>query len=178
MSQAVLMSIKPEWVEKIFCAGKAYEMRKTKPSLQVPFKVYVYCTYGKTLYRSVDDDEIRLFDKQNVLNGKVMGEFMCYDIEDYPYYDKVLAGYYNSMLYLDEAMIDAYGKGKPLYLWAIWDRVVYDKPKELSEFKRWNRTEDNAPCAHTKALYEPCETCTACNVSRPPQSWMYVEELK
>lgn len=69
------------------------------------------------------------------------------------------------------------GDGK-VYGWRIADYKLYDKPKEITDFKRWNRTEENAPCAHMKSLYGPCETCTACNLTRPPQSWCYVEEMK
>lgn len=54
----------------------------------------------------------------------------------------------------------------------------YKEPRALSDFKRANRTEENSPCAHTKWLYEPCETCKECNLKRPPQSWCYVEEIK
>jgi predicted transcriptional regulator len=69
------------------------------------------------------------------------------------------------------------GKGK-VYGWHIADYKLYDKPKKITDFKRWNRTEEKAPCAHVKSLYEPCETCAACNLKRPPQSWCYVEELE
>ena len=54
-----------------------------------------------------------------------------------------------------------YGKGKPLYAWHISDLVIYDKPKELSEFEGLRKT---------KFGYEPIE------IKRPPQSWCYVEE--
>ena len=41
--------------------------------------------------------------------------------------------------------------------------VIYDKPKELSEFEGLRKT---------KFGYEPIE------IKRPPQSWCYVEELE
>lgn len=44
MSKAVLVSIRPEWVEKIANEWKAIEVRKTKPNLETPFKCYIYCT--------------------------------------------------------------------------------------------------------------------------------------
>ena len=44
MAKAVLISIRPEWVEKIANGWKTIEVRKTKPYLDTPFKCYIYCT--------------------------------------------------------------------------------------------------------------------------------------
>ena len=46
MGKAVLISIRPEWVEKIARGEKTLELRKTEPKLETPFKVYIYCTAG------------------------------------------------------------------------------------------------------------------------------------
>ena len=70
-----------------------------------------------------------------------------------------------------------YGKGKPLYGWHISELRLYDKPKELSEFSR--------PCSYS-GLCLSCKRTSfkkdgniLCNtkITRPPQSWMYVEDL-
>ena len=37
MSRAVLISIRPEWVEKILSGEKTLEVRKTRPKLEAPF---------------------------------------------------------------------------------------------------------------------------------------------
>ena len=42
--KSVLMSIRPEWCEKIANGKKTIEVRKTRPKLETPFKVYIYCT--------------------------------------------------------------------------------------------------------------------------------------
>lgn len=47
MSKAVLISIRPKWVEKIANGEKTIEVRKTKPKLETPFKCYIYCTLPK-----------------------------------------------------------------------------------------------------------------------------------
>ena len=47
MSRAVLISIRPKWCEKIINGEKAIEVRKTRPNLKTPFKVYIYCTSGR-----------------------------------------------------------------------------------------------------------------------------------
>lgn len=44
MSKAVLISIRPEWCNKIAGGQKSVEIRKTEPNLKKPFKCYIYCT--------------------------------------------------------------------------------------------------------------------------------------
>ena len=184
MSKAVLMSIQPKWVEKIASGEKTIEVRKTKPKLETPFKVYIYCTkYGLVIYGNgkqyvtdscefLKGSAVEAFENSSGFykwNGKVIGEFICDRIAGE---GETIRG--NACLTVEE--LQDYCNGKDLYFWRISDLKIYDKPKELSEFKRWNRTEDNAPCAHTKWLYPDCKDCTACNLKRPPQSWCYVED--
>ena len=47
MSKAVLISIRPEWCDKIASGRKTIEVRKTKPKLDTPFKCYIYMTKQK-----------------------------------------------------------------------------------------------------------------------------------
>lgn len=42
MSKAVLISIRPEWCEKIINGQKTIEVRKTRPKMDTPFKCYIY----------------------------------------------------------------------------------------------------------------------------------------
>ena len=44
--KSVLISIKPQWCEKIASGEKTIEVRKTAPK-EVPFKAYIYSTKGK-----------------------------------------------------------------------------------------------------------------------------------
>ena len=44
MAKAVLISIRPEWAEKILFGKKTQEVRKTRPCLEMPFKCYIYYT--------------------------------------------------------------------------------------------------------------------------------------
>lgn len=37
MAKSVLISIRPEWVEKILSGEKTLEVRKTRPKLETPF---------------------------------------------------------------------------------------------------------------------------------------------
>lgn len=40
----VLISIKPSWCLCIAIGAKTVELRKNRPRLKTPFKVYIYCT--------------------------------------------------------------------------------------------------------------------------------------
>ena len=68
MSNAVLISIRPKWCEKIVNGEKTIEVRKTRPKLETPFKCYIYETGG-----FVKKDGTMTF----MLGGTVIGEFMC-----------------------------------------------------------------------------------------------------
>lgn len=80
MSKAVMLSIRPKWVEKIANGKKTIEVRKTKPKLETPFKCYIYCTMDHS-YISVSCGELdKLNYRTNTVgrcNGKIIGEFTC-----------------------------------------------------------------------------------------------------
>mgnify|MGYP001623662933 CR=1 FL=1 len=173
--KAVLMSIHHKWCEKIFNGSKTIEVRKSRPSIDMPFKVYVYETKGKTKYWSqpmpIPYTEGR---------GKVIGEFVCDRIICcQAYYDDSgkkhltnLFGVDTSKICLSELEIFDYIIGKDKkdgigWLWHITDLKIYDKPKELSEFRKVCL---NGKCSD--CIYEECK------ITRPPQSWCYVEELQ
>ena len=88
-------------------------------------------------------------EKWNDKRGKVIGEFVCDNIiEDWTVV-------YNAALYRDAACLTvgdaaAYCTQFPMYGWHISELKIYDTPKELSKF----------------------------SLTRPPQSWRYVEELE
>lgn len=47
--KSILQSIKPQYCELIASGKKTIEVRKTRPKLDVPFMVYIYCTKGENL---------------------------------------------------------------------------------------------------------------------------------
>ena len=94
-----MLSIRPEWCDLIIRGQKTIEVRKTRPKLETPFKVYIYCTKAPqqliTIFKNGEetmDGEIHhgkpVFVKFNKLlpdsvRGKsqmVIGEFICDDI--------------------------------------------------------------------------------------------------
>lgn len=169
MSKAVLISIQPQWCGRIASGIKTVEVRKTRPKLEAPFKCYIYCTKFKY-------GEILCFPQHKT--GKVIGEFVCDRILDICIEisnPDDLPGYLFPGTWLTDKEIMQYlGNGKTGYGWHISDLQIYDTPKELSEFKPWNRE-----CKHGDlglAIPE-CKSCHDCKVKRPPQSWCYVDEL-
>lgn len=161
---SVLISIKPEWCERIATGKKTVEVRKTRPQILPPFKCYIYCTKTDRLL------------KYPGWPGRVIGEFVCDWCDPFPLTSGSVAELALGSC-LTPREIYEYAKGKTPYGWHITDLKLYAEPKEINEFKRWNRTEQTAPCAHVYALYSPCESCAECNLKRPPQSWCYIEEI-
>lgn len=70
-----------------------------------------------------------------------------------------------------QEIFDYIGIGKYLYGWHISDLKIYDKPKELSDF--WT-----IKCNNKRNGCQGCEIKPNCikTITRPPQSWCYVEE--
>ena len=182
MKKAVLLSLKPKWCELVFLQRKTLEVRKSRPSIETPFKVYIYETRAKWVcyvLRKAGMTSIAEILENGF--GKVVGEFICDYIVDigvpYPAYFQEMDSDILKQSCLTYYDIHRYAGTRNVYGWHISNLRIYDTPKPLSDFKRWNRTEENAPCAHTYPLYAPCETCKECNLTRAPQSYCFVEEL-
>ncbi|MBP1544845.1 MAG: hypothetical protein J6A16_12185 [Oscillospiraceae bacterium] len=62
-----------------------------------------------------------------------------------------------------------------IYGWHISHLVIYDRPKELSEFKKHNR---KCHYEHLGLATPKCSECSECQLERSPQSWCYVEEMR
>ena len=174
--KAVMISIQPKWVEKIANGEKTIEVRKTRPEIETPFKCYIYCTKGEILWLTQNGVKSKTELAGYLLNGKVIGEFVCDWIKEYTSNER---GWYcydlETCLLCDE--IAGYGKGKTLYGWHISDLKIYDKPKELSEFFRTCPTKEKGDCLSCDCLADNDYggVCTN-NLTRPPQSWQYVEK--
>lgn len=169
MSKSILISIKPQFVEKILNGEKTVEIRKAKPKCGFPVKVYIYCTHGLALYLNplqlaTDNYKTKkiwgAYD-QPYVNGKVVAEFTLTKAlwtcgwrlkgntgivakrtqEEFELPSK-------SCVTIDEIVEYAGGDKRMLYMWNIENLKIYDEPKELSEFE----------------------------ISKAPQSWCYVKK--
>ena len=170
--KSVLISIQPKWCELIASGKKTIEVRKTKPKIDVPFKVYIYETKGKKQYFSQP-----LPIPYNEGKGKVIGEFVCDEIFPIRVFENGTIKDYNchaidrSCVPYDD-IVNYIGNGCMGCGWHISDLVIYDKPKELSEFSRHDNSYDNC----FGWVFE--DRAKSVPITRPPQSWCHVEELK
>ena len=219
---SILMSTQPQWCEKIFeiigenedktpIYKKRIEVRKTRPKYPTPFKVYIYCTKGKFALLRKDNEyrhdhwEFAEFHKScgnEILNSKVIGEFICdkiyyhhCDIHDN---DTITLEELSELSCVSEDGLLAYADKGGIYGWHISNLVIYDEPRELSEFY----ISDNAAiqsCNHREIVGQPeyktahngwikgsyicnangepdwCTKCKTKPLKRPPQSWCYVK---
>lgn len=168
--KAVLISIQPRWCELIASGKKTVEVRKTAPKLETPFKCYIYQTKLKWVFsflRMWGMDN--LADKLTAAFGYVVGEFVC---DDCSLLTKAHYAYIEKHGYISRIKLKAYmgiENGRELsysdgcYGWHISDLVIYDEPKELSNFIKPYGT-------IIKAFDSPY-------IQRAPQSWCYVQEV-
>ena len=175
MAKAVLISIRPEWVEKILSGEKTLEVRKTRPKLEAPFKVYIYCTAGNLSY------EVNNGMMCNISGGKlVVGEFVCDKIDcvdiPYPAFMGKLDKHWTEDSCCTYYQLHRYVYNDRAYFWHISNLKIYDTPKPLSAFKGLCKIKADCGCCpyynYTKM------DCDGRTIKHPPQSWCYVEELK
>lgn len=165
--QAIMVSIQPQWLKKILNGEKTIEIRKTKPKCELPCKVYIYETKGKITggkivaeftLKTIEEYEFELWEDDTYESiGKAY-----YDIETgereidvFESDEDIEKTEFAKESNLTLPQLRKYlGTGfRTCFAWHIDDLVIYDKPRELSEF------------ACRKSL------------KRPPQSWCYVEEI-
>lgn len=161
MSKAVMLSIRPKWCEKIASGEKTIEVRKTRPKLDTPFKVYIYCTQSGVALGAWGK------------HGKVIGEFTCdriYWLAPLNHAPEDVEQ--QACLTREEIVRYLNGAGCG---WHISDLKIYDKPRELREFKKSNRDCFYADLGLAKRDCPDCKN-SGCFLERPPQSWCYVEE--
>ena len=206
--KAIMISIQPQWVEKILNGEKTIEIRKTMPKCEFPCKVYIYCTKSKpTLqyfynwqnYKPVSEHSTwasgRTLNVGEYGNGKVVAEFTFNEFEDFSKWEydfgalvrhlDLWAGTKGNYPFL----IDYLKGQKKGYAWHIDNLKIYDKPKELSKFSHYipnnkcPKNECGIYCENCMSYDGEHETCLELyyahrEIKRPPQSYYYVEELE
>lgn len=207
--KSVLISIRPKWCELIASGRKTIEVRKTRPKISVPFKCYIYCTKPKmitkyvfkpedypeymrpekTVFCKVPDASSPFCSEVNG-NGKVIGEFVCdnvevlFDTNGNP--ENYMTDILPSILQKTALSYDEFGNyvgsradKNSIYGWHISNLKIYDKPRELSEFGRGCDAENinEIHCRDCKKLVSFNDICEVmCKpLNRSPQSWCYVE---
>lgn len=183
MGKAVMISIKPKWVELIASGEKTVEVRKTRPILDTPFKTYICCTKPSFVHEDffviyAGTEHFRSF----YGGGKVLGEFVCDKIYEIEAIEPLPWGGSKgswSPFNPDDAClrveeIEDYIDGKTGYGWHISNLQMYDNPKALREFERTCNHESGCfTCEYWKNNTYDCLKKLTSN----QQSWCYVEEL-
>lgn len=158
--KSVLISIRPKWCEMIASGKKTIEVRKTRPKIETPFKCYIYCTKPKMITKYVfkPEDYPEYMRPEKTVFCKVpdASSPFCSEVNGNGavigefvcdgVYENISCDCEGSCVSASE--LREYANGEPLYGWHISDLKIYDKPKELNEFA----------------------------LTRPPQSWCYVEQ--
>ena len=197
--KSVLISIQPYWVFLIIAQkmgwniphSKTAEMRKTYPKEKSwNKKAIIYCTQDKKSFYSIPKE---YQGSMRPLLGKVVGEFLCDDLftiganaYGHEYIERVSC--------LSHKELENY-QGEKTYIWGwhISDLKIYDEPKELKRFGKF----ECEYCGSKKECFAP-ETIYDCSLQRidthlnnnnmyrcdgdflslkrPPQSWCYVKE--
>ena len=162
---AVLISIRPEWCEKIISGQKTVEVRKTQPKIDVPFTCYIYETASCIFSRDILGREY-----YHGFQGKgmVIGEFLCRNIGAFPMQSASVKELSAMSIVSDKELLKYAGKNTLLYGWYISDLRIYEEPLALKKFS----VSKTMPCnsgsmkTFTKQLQDP------------PRSWCYVDERR
>lgn len=217
----VLISIQADWVYLITEGLKKWEIRKNCPKLKPPFKCRIYCTkaYGRDpwpLLRA-NSDEIKAglcyppetvviaadpeyhdwidLKTDPIMNGMVVGEFICDRILEIPMLENEYGTYDISdddleLSCLKQRDLWDYGSGQTLYGWHVSDLIVYQQPKSLqSLLKPCQSAMRNCvgcqysqpiPVANNGSLVSvpksSCNTICTNRIQVAPQSWGYVQK--
>lgn len=198
--KSALLSIKPKYCELIAGGIKTIEVRKTKPKLDTPFKCYIYETKTKDFYSALHKKIIGKVIGEFICSKITEFESEFWDDETYERIQTIIKDcerYFESGEYEYETvatnedekykenwlckqscvpweeMRKYVGTGiKEFYGWHISNLKIYDTPKELSGFKQCHKCEHYFYC---KAGEYSCNGVY--KLTRPPQSWCYVEEV-
>nr|DAW66279.1 MAG TPA: activating signal cointegrator [Caudoviricetes sp.] len=192
----VLASLKPYYYYLIGEKIKTLEIRKTKLK-NLPQDVLFYMSKDEKSFAKIPKEFQEKYRKHF---GKVGMEFTCDKVDEYKFHEGLTE--FNSMglpsriygsylIFADEykAMclsydeVKNYGKGRTLYGWHISDLKIYDKPKELSEFITAREKDFCDECGVAWESWNGDWHCTqkhcdGYHLSRPPQSYMFVEEVE
>lgn len=184
MSKAVLLSIQPNWCKLIWSGMKTVEVRRNRPKLKTPFKVYIYCS-GNSGWLMRTPKGLRKMDR------KVIGEFTCDKIDKLVHVGTMmdiniltLDGWYkpaDALLQaacLTEETAKKYLQGRNGYGWHISELKFYDRPVNLKEFWAIQPCKHRGDCCTCRRWSAEKLICRGevFGIERPPQSWCYVED--
>lgn len=158
--KSVIFSINRPHTDNMKSGAKRSELRTKPPKIQEPYRAFIYET------------------QKNGGCGKVIGEFIAHNKFTY----RICMGVpkhlvINGCISAEEIWAYTNNGEKDLTEISISDLVIYDKPRELGEFRKAGfLTEENWLAAlypNTHCHYEAW--AKKFEITRPPQSWCYIE---
>lgn len=142
---SILASTSPWSCDKLLQGTLLFDIRRQRPDVSGPFRVYVYCTKsGDRAYRLW----VRTGSGAYVGNEKVIGEYMCNDVAQFSIssggrlitdrqlnFEQLIAG---SGFTSEQQLIEYIrgGKSNCGRVWYVSDFKIYSKPKFLSDFDK------------------------------------------
>lgn len=163
-------------------------------------EIYWYCSKDtkNLLHKNcadiywIEDKDFRNKNKQlglqnlPTLNGKVLFKFRCYKVEEIPScqfsvyyfpYTETLDDYdlLDKSCLTKEEIDDYLGYDKEGYAIHISDLEIFDKPKELSEFRYAVCPKTNCEYCEYNKTVEGDLYCTRKTLTKAPQSMCYIE---
>lgn len=197
--KSILISIQPQWVEKILNGEKTIEIRKTKPNIKLPCKVYIYCTKSKNTivyverkgekdwYGNIAKNTMVVtrpkYDYMNYPNetlGKVVAEFTLNKIETLWQNNKNKT---STATVVDKAIFEK-------QTCMTWEQYCeYHKCKNgkypnsyawhIEDLKIYDKPKELSEFSSIlKRMKGEGSRFTSHLLQRPPQSWCYVENLE
>ena len=185
----ILVSIKPYYYYLIAEEKKKIEVRKTALK-NLPQDIAFYMSKDEKSFVKIPKE---FQEKYRKYFGKIGMRVVCDKVYEYTFshYEAEyrVTHVEQEAMCLNQPELIRYGKGNRLYGWHISDLKIYDKPKELSEFRACNFKSMNGTdvCGNYDCKYyqdsgsymiPPSCAKNGCRITRPPQSWQYVEEKK
>lgn len=200
MNKSVITSVSPRECELIARGRQTMLVRKTRPKIETPFKDYIYCSKGKMfLYKNPNNGELFLDSNGGYRGGdyedrfvtqKIIGSFVCDRIVELKINGDDCGNYWHEWndecdiedMCLSYEELETYLGKFVGYGWHISDLKIYDKPKELYDFRPWceksRKTDDNLEmCCNCKnAFFDDDGAFFDCGLTTAPKTWCYIEE--
>ena len=179
MNKRLITSLSPKECELIASGRQTMLVRKTRPKIETPFTVYVYMTKHKWIFKLLPFLKNRF--------AKVIGSFVCDRVRlciPFGLKGHLLSQEVYREMCLTKEQLDKYGGLKTLYGWHITEPKLFDKPRELGEFRKpCNHINDCCTCKEAEFQYDGDELrgliCKReISLTRPPQSWVYCEPIE
>ena len=183
----ILASIKPYYYYLIAEEKKKIEVRKMALK-NLPQDIAFYMSKDEKSFAKIPK---KFQEKYRKHFGKIGMRVVCDEVEEFHEWELSPQGKFADFererlenfltaACLSEEEVVRYRENlpyfKPLYGWHISDLKIYDKPKRIMQFyKPCPIKIKNCPVCE---LYSTYTGCCMNNVDRPPQSYMFVEEVQ